>query len=76
MRTLALVTVVALAVVVVMLGRAVVRLENYRYADYLGFCDKFDRSDPRQVLAREDCLNNTETRSHWFWHLLHATGAF
>jgi hypothetical protein len=74
MRTPALITIVVLLIAVVVLGRAVVRLKNYHYANLLGFCDKFDLSDPRQIFAREDCLNNTKTRTHWFWHILYGTG--
>jgi hypothetical protein len=74
MRALALVTIAALVFAVVVLGRAVVRLENYHYANEVGLCDKFDMTDMRQRIAREDCLNTTETRTHWFWHILYGTG--
>ena len=67
-------TIAALLIAVVVLSRAVVRLENYHYANQVGMCDKFDLSDPRQIFAREDCLNNTKTRTHWFWHILYGTG--
>lgn len=69
MRALALITIAALLVAVVVLGRAVVRLENYHYANQIGMCDKHE-----EYLAREACLNNTETRTHWFWHILYGTG--
>ena len=75
MRALAI---AALLVVVVVLGRSVVRLENYDYANQVGLCDKFEvpglRLDMKQYEAREACLNNTETRTHWFWHILYGTG--
>ena len=78
MRSLALVTIAALVIAVVVLGRAVVRLENYHYANQVGMCEKFEvpglRLDLKQYGAREDCLNNTETRTHWFWHILYGTG--
>ena len=69
MRALGLITIAALLVAVVVLGRAVVRLENYHYANQVGMCDKHE-----EYLAREACLNNTETRTHWFWHILYGTG--
>jgi len=76
MRTLVLVTIAILLIMIVVLGRAVVRLENYHYASEAGTCEKFkfDASDPQKWQAREDCLNNTETRTHWFWHILYGTG--
>ena len=74
MRALALATIVALLIAVVMLGRAVVRLENYHYANQVGFCDKFDITDPRQRITRDECLDKVETRTHWFWHILYGTG--
>jgi hypothetical protein len=74
MRALALVTIAALLIAVVVLGRAVVRLENYRYANSVGFCDKFDITDPQQLIARNECLDKVETRTHWFWHVIYGTG--
>ena len=65
-----------LAVTVLILSRAVVRLENYRYANFVGLCDKFDITSPQQRLARDDCLNDAETRTHWLWHILYGTRLF
>jgi hypothetical protein len=70
---LRLITIVLLIVAMFVLGRAVVRLENYRYANFVGLCDKFDIANPQQRLAREECLDQAQTRTHWFWHLLYGT---
>ena len=71
MRILAVALAVCLVVVTVWLGSAVVRLENYRHANFVGLCSKFDISDPIQRVQREDCLDRAHSRTHWYWHLLH-----
>jgi len=73
MRPLTIVTIAALLLAVVVLGRAVARLENYHYANEVGFCDQFDITNPQQRIAREDCLNKVETRTNWWWHILYGT---
>ena len=44
----------------------------------LGLKGRYDKlapeDQPRQYEARKNCLNNTETRTHWFWHILYGTG--
>lgn len=68
------VLIVVLTIIVVMLGTAVVRLENYRYADSIGMCSEFfSREDPAKRLTREECLANSQTRAHWLWHILYGT---
>ena len=57
---------------VVVLGSTVVRLENYRYANFVGFCSDYDIKNPIERINREECLNKTQTRTHWIWHLLYA----
>ncbi|KRR26466.1 hypothetical protein CQ14_02985 [Bradyrhizobium lablabi] len=53
---------------------SVVRLENYRYADSVGMCSElFSREDVRKRVERELCLENSQTRTHWFWHILYGT---
>ena len=61
----------ALLCATVWLGSAVVRLENYHYANLLGFCPQYNIADPVQRIQREDCLANTETRTGWVWQLLY-----
>ena len=52
------------------LALAIVRLENYRYANQLGACT--DSVMSVGSTQREACLQKMETRSSWVWHLLHA----
>lgn len=61
---------VLLAVAVVLLvwfGAAIVRIENERYALALGMC----RNDVTKM-ADLGCLDRTQTRTHWLWHLYYA----
>ena len=71
MKLIALALAAALVVVTVWLGSAVIRLENYRYANFVGMCSNYNVGDPIQRIQREDCLQRTKTRTHWFWQLLH-----
>jgi hypothetical protein len=72
MRTLAVITIVALCIAVAALTRAVVRLENYRSANAVGFCAEFNIADPQQRIEREKCLDAKQTRTHWVWHIVYA----
>jgi hypothetical protein len=62
---------VVLVIALAITTNAVVRLENYRYANFVGFCSEYDITNPVQRVKREDCLENTKTRTHWFWHILY-----
>jgi hypothetical protein len=73
MRPLIIAVIAGLSVVVLFLGYTVVRLENYRYANSLGHCERFDVKIPQQRLAREQCLNTSVTPRNWFMHLLYGT---
>jgi len=64
-------TIAVLLIAVVWLASAVVRLENYRYANFVGACTQFDIADPTQRIKRETCLDQAETRTSWLWHLLY-----
>ena len=48
-------------------GSTIVELENYGYASTIGMCSEF--ANP---LERVECLQNTETRTHWIFHLLYS----
>jgi hypothetical protein len=63
--------VIVLSMLVILLGAAVVRLENYRYASSIGICAELTNSDPVQRLKHETCLDQSQTRTHWFWHVLY-----
>ena len=71
MRIIAIALAVCLVVVTVWFGSAVVKLENYRYANLVGMCSHYNIADPIQRIQREDCLEKARTRTHWWWHLLH-----
>jgi hypothetical protein len=64
----------ALLIATIILGSAVVRLENYRHANFIGFCADYNVRDPQQRIAREQCLDGSQTRTNWFWHLLYGIG--
>jgi hypothetical protein len=68
--------IVVLAVALLVLTNAVVRLENYRYANASGSCTQFDITSPQQRVDRDKCLEATQTRTHWFWHVLFGVGLF
>ena len=71
MKLIALALIAVLSLATVWLGSAVVRLENYRYANFVGVCSKYNIADPIQRVQREDCLEKAQTRTHSFWHLLY-----
>jgi hypothetical protein len=56
-----------LAIGVVLLGAALVRVENERYALSTGLC-VFDATN----LKMYDCLRTVETRTAWWWHIFYA----
>jgi hypothetical protein len=71
MRTACVFLFAVLIVALVLTTNAVVRLENYRYANFVGMCKEYDITDPVERIKRERCLENTETRTHWFAHVLY-----
>ena len=71
MKLIPLVLIACLAIATVWLGSAVVKLENYRHANFVGMCSKYNIADPIQRIQREDCLDKAQSRTHWFWHLLY-----
>lgn len=66
MRTLLLLSLV----LNVWLGFAVVRLENYHYANQLGMCA--NSASPQAAPTREICLNRQHTRTSPWWHIYYA----
>ena len=70
MKLFPLAIIVGLVVVIVWLCAAVVRLENYRHANFVGMCTKYNIADPIQRIQREECLEKTPTRTQWYLHLL------
>ena len=55
-----------LLVIVVYMAAAIVRIENEGYALATGMCRN------AQGLADFACLERTETRTSWWWHLYYA----
>jgi len=59
-----------LVLIVFLLARAVVRLENFHYASFVGMCgqpaDELDRA------RHHKCLHEQETRTSPSWHLNYA----
>lgn len=65
---------IVLAIAVVVLASAVVRLENYHYANAVGLCSQFDITSPQQRIEREKCLETSQTRTGWYWHVIYGVG--
>ncbi len=66
------IAIVVLIICVLVLARAVIRLENYHYASVVGMCSEYKADDPIQSVQRQECLNNTETRINPIWHIFYA----
>ena len=66
------IAIVILIICVLVLARAVIRLENYHYASAVGMCSEYKPNDSLQSVQRQKCLNNTETRVNPLWHLFYA----
>ncbi len=65
------VVIAVLLVCVAVLAVAVVRLENYHYASFVGMCGEFKADDPLVALNRHECLHKQETRTNPLWHLFY-----
>lgn len=72
MSTLKNIVIIILLICVFVLARAVIRLENYHYASVVGMCSEYRADDPLQPVQRQQCLNNTQTRTSDLWHLFYA----
>ena len=58
---------VVLVILCVWMGHRVVVLENYHYASRLNMCSEY--ANAADLMKREICLNEKETRTHWGWSL-------
>jgi hypothetical protein len=54
-------------VLIIVLGAALVRVENQRYAMFIGMC-----IDPATKMGDPKCLASVETRTGWWSHLYYA----
>lgn len=53
---------------------AVAKLENYRYANFVGLCvDGYDVKNPVSRVLREDCLMRSKARA-WLWNAAQGLG--
>lgn len=64
--------IVILLLLIVWLSTTVVRLENFRYATFVGFCSGPAETIQTEPQKRYECLKSKETRTNWLWHLLFA----
>jgi hypothetical protein len=62
--TLSAITV--LIAVIIYLSFHIIRLESYHYAAQIGFC-----SDVIELVEKDKCLDQTETRTSPIYHLLY-----
>jgi len=58
-----------LIIVLIALVQTVVRLENYHYANVVGFCSEYNIKDPKQRIEREECQHTKQIRNIWMQHL-------
>lgn len=72
---------VSLIVIIILLlgllfwfGAAIVRLENYHYAVQVGFCSEF--SGPENLIQKDKCLNQVQTRTSPIWNLFYGLNIF
>jgi hypothetical protein len=61
-----------LLIAVVWLSSTVIRLENYRYASFLGMCPIEESQGIKSTADHYACLNLIETRTNSIWHLFYA----
>lgn len=75
MRVPILITIVGLLLVALGYSvMAVAKLENYRYANFVGLCvDGYDVKNPVSRVLREDCLMRSKARA-WPWNAAHGLG--
>lgn len=67
--------IVLLLALVFVLGKALVRVENERYALWLGMCPNMDQTFKAMGAGDADawkCTKTIETRTAWWWHLYYA----
>ena len=67
-------TILILIVLLLWFGKAIVGIENERYALLLGSCGEVDVAVAETVVERGKCLRTVQTRTSPFWHLLYGLG--
>jgi hypothetical protein len=64
-----------LLLVIFVLARALVRVENERYSLWLGMCPNMSETFAATRAGNEDawkCTKTIQTRTGWWWHLYYA----
>jgi predicted Holliday junction resolvase-like endonuclease len=66
--------IVILLIIVFILAKTVIRLENYHYAHQVGMCDKekFYGNELQKEQKSRDCFELVQTRTNSLWHLFYA----
>ena len=68
------IVILGLVCICVWFGHRIVVLENYHYASSLNFCSEY--ANAMNLVKREKCLNEKETRTSWAWHLAYGLKIF
>ncbi len=63
--------VIILILIIIYQSLQIIRLENYHYAVQVGLC-----SDMDDFIKKDDCLNNTKTRTNPIYNLLYGLKIF
>ena len=66
MKKILIPIVVVLVLIIIYQAVQIIRLERYHYASQVGFCQEIE-----ELVARDKCLNETETRTSPIYHLLY-----
>ncbi len=66
-----------LVILLLWFGISIIRLENYHYAVQVGMCENStEKNELKKHMAKEECLNNTQTRTSPILHLLYGLKIF
>lgn len=63
-------SILVLVALVMWMSARIIDLENYRHASFVGMCAGPD------FIERDRCLQSTQTRTHWIWHLAYGLKIF
>lgn len=58
--------IVVLVLIIIYQSLQIIRLERYHYASQLNYCQEME-----DLVKRDDCLNEKETRTSPIYHLLY-----
>ena len=66
--------IITLLCLCIWMGSRIIVLEKYHYASQLNYCSEY--SNPQDLMKRNKCLNDKETRISWIFHLLYGMNIF